>query len=292
LRAGRFEPDPLALHSPWRARLFFATLERRLARAVAAVRVAGDADALAAGLRGRPLVVYCNHPSWWDVALLAAVVARIAPGRRIFAPFDADALGRYGFLARCGAFGLDPASPRGARRLLEVGARVLADTQSVLCVTPQGRFVDARERPVRLQRGLAALLSRTPGAVALPVALEYPFWSESRPEALARLGEPVSGAGGDDAVPSTNVHTWQGRLSVALTDAMDGLAGDALSRDPARFRTLLDGRTGVGGVYDALRRTRAALAGRRFDVRHAAIAREPDATDVATARAVPPARPS
>jgi len=34
-----------------------------------------------------------------------------------------------------------------------------------------------------------------------------------------------------------------------LTATMDDLARDAISRDAGRFETLIQGRTGVGGVY-------------------------------------------
>ena len=272
--------DPLALHAPLAARLFLGLLERRMARAFSALRVSGAfgqtgaAGDFAESTAGRPLVVYCNHPAWWDVGVLAAVARRMAPGRRLFAPFDAAALGRYGFLVRCGAFGVDPGSAGGARRLLEVGGRVLGDPGSLLCITPEGAFTDPRVRPVVLKRGLATLLARTPGTVAVPVAIEYPFWTESRPEALVRVGRPVALPAGDAA----DADAWQSCLTARLEATMDALAADAVARDPARFRTLIDGSAGVGGVYDAWRRLRAAAAGRRFDARHGAadpVARDP-----------------
>ena len=40
----------------------------------------------------------------------------------------------------------------------------------------------------------------TVGIVALPLALEYPFWSEKRPEALACFGPLLDGRDGGDAV--------------------------------------------------------------------------------------------
>jgi hypothetical protein len=55
-----------------------------------------------------------------------------------------------------------------------------------------------------------------------------------------------------------------------LTETLDRLAADVQARDPARFRPLLDGRAGIGGIYDGWRRLRAALTGRAFDPAHAA----------------------
>ena len=56
-----------------------------------------------------------------------------------------------------------------------------------------GRFCDVRERPVPIMPGLTRLPELAPEAVFLPLALEYPFWSEKRPEALACFGEPQDG---------------------------------------------------------------------------------------------------
>jgi hypothetical protein len=96
-------------------------------------------------------------------------------------------------------------------------------------------------------------MERVPGTIALPVALEYPFWTEKRPEALARFGAPVQDAD---------------RLEEALLDAMDWLAGDAATRDPSAFDELLRGRVGIGGAYDVWRRAAAALRGERFRAEH------------------------
>ena len=43
-----------------------------------------------------------------------------------------------------------------------------------------------------------------------------------------------------------------------------------MSRDPAKFTTLLAGKTGVGGVYDWWRRLKAWVRGRKFDASHEA----------------------
>jgi DNA-binding FadR family transcriptional regulator len=56
--------------------------------------------------------------------------------------------------------------------------------------------------------------------------------------------------------------------AAALAATMDRLAEDAIARDPARFATLLQGREGMGGIYDIWRKARAALRGERFDPRH------------------------
>ena len=132
----------------------------------------------------------------------------------------------------------------------------------MIWITAEGHFVDHRQRPVALRPGLAHLLRHAPGAVVLPLAIEYTFWNESRPEALARFGPPV------DAAAAQSLPDLTALLETELTRTMDALATDSAARDPRLFRTLIRGNAGVGGIYDLYRRSRAALSGRRFDPTH------------------------
>jgi 1-acyl-sn-glycerol-3-phosphate acyltransferase len=209
-----------------------------------------------------PLVIVTNHPSWWDPAFCMVLSTSLLRGRRSFAPIDADALERYRFMRRIGLFPVRPGTRAGAAAFLRTGARVLAGRDNVLWVTAQGEFTDARVRPVRLRSGPAHLLARLPGAVALPCALEYTYWSEKRPEALAAFGPPIR-TDGDAAA-------WHAALESGLTETMDRLALAARERDAAPFDDLLRGGGGVGGIYGLWQRLKAAAAGRTYQADHAA----------------------
>jgi 1-acyl-sn-glycerol-3-phosphate acyltransferase len=259
-RAG--EADPLATRSPLTIALFHRYLLWYLPRHFHALRLARqDWPALPAG---RPMVVFTNHPSWWDPAIFIVVHRTLMRERAGYGPMEAEALGRYRLLRRMGMFGIEADSRAGAATFLRLGGRVLADPLGVLWVTAQGRFADPRQRPVTLRPGLAHLARLAPQALLLPLAVEYPFWNESRPEALLRFGPPIEAAalGGRSAQAGTRI------LEAALATAMDSLAQDAMARDPAPFRTLLAGGAGVGGIYDLSRRVRAMATGRSFDPAH------------------------
>ena len=85
----------------------------------------------------------------------------------------------------------DPLGDRGAGPG-QLAVAWLERPDAALGITPEGRFSDPRERPVRLEPGLAHLARRLDRGVFLPLALEYPFWQERTPEALACFGAPVS----------------------------------------------------------------------------------------------------
>ncbi len=210
------------------------------------------------------LLVYSNHPSWWDAAIYAVLMARLFPGRPGHAPIDEAMMRRYGFMARIGAFGVAQDSLRGAAVFLATAAQILAEPRGLLFVTAQGRFADPRTRPVRLAPGLAHLLDRAPDAMLVPMALDYPFWDERKPELLVRFGAPVPAR----TLLPLDREARHAALAGRLEATMDALAAEAIARDPAAFTILLDGRSGVGGVYDLWRRARAAVRGERFTAAH------------------------
>lgn len=256
----------MKMPSPRLVSLFGRYSERYMARHFHAVRLARAGRPGGEALRGRPLVVCLNHPAWWDPLAGLVLARRIFPGLRHFAPIDAAGLAKYRFFARLGFFGIEPGTARGARRFLEVSQALLAQPDTVLWVTAGGRFADPRERPVRLRPGLGALLARVDRATVLPLALEYPFWEERCPEALARFGDAVHVRGG-----ARTAAGWTAFLEERLAATQDALASDALARDAGRFETLLGGRAGVGGVYDLWRRARARLRGEAFRPEHGAV---------------------
>ncbi|MBP2301207.1 lysophospholipid acyltransferase family protein [Azospirillum picis] len=253
--------DPLGLRSSALFRFFGAVMAHRLRRGFHAVRLARPGwPALAPG---RPAIVYLNHPSWWDPAVLILMADSRYRERPGYGPIDAAMLRRYPFMARIGLFGIEPGRA-GAAAFLRHGERILADPRAMLWVTAEGTFTDPRCRPVRLRPGVAHLVRRVPSAQVVPMALEYPFWNESTPEVLARFGEPLDAA----ELAGRPVAEIASVLESRLEAAMDLLAADARSRDPARFTTLVAGRAGVGGVYDLWRRARAWAGGRNFSPAH------------------------
>jgi len=255
--------DPERVRSAAWLKFFVRVMTRRLQRSFHAVRLANPG--VPAVPNELPLVIYVNHPSWWDAALVPVLMARLFPTRRSFAPIDAVALQRYGFMRRLGLFGIEQDRHEGASLFLRIGRRLLSQPDVLFYLTPQGRFTDVRERPVELRPGLAHLLARTPRVTVLPLAVEYPFWDESAPEALVRFGETMHL--GHEV--TAQIQEIQSILQAGLAQAMDRLAEDALSRDASRFEILLAGRAGVGGVYDGWRRLKAWRRGEKFDPAHA-----------------------
>lgn len=242
----------------WYCRTFY------LPKAFTALRLARVSHAVAPP-HEIPLVVVCNHPSWWD-PVVCAVLSERWPNRSSFAPIDDRALKAYPLFGRLGFFPVESGSVASARAFLEIGSVILSTPGTALWITAQGEFVDSRRRPLELRSGLGHLVRRCQQCMIVPLAIDYTFWNERLPEALVCFGEPLEVTDGKTCSPTD----WTTQITQRLSATMDTLAELAVSRDPGVFETIVVGRTGVGGVYDWLRQTMAWCRGRRFVAGHEA----------------------
>jgi hypothetical protein len=197
--------------------------------------------------------------------MTALVTTDLFPASRIhYAPIDELGLKQYPILERLGFFGVELETPRGGTAFMRRASAILAKPEAMLWITPQGCFVDPRDRPIRFKEGLGRLLHRTRGVYVAAMAVEYPFWNDRRPEALVRFGPWI--AVEDGSLQPADV--WTKRIEEALTECQDRLAAASCSRDAERFETLVRGTAGVGGFYDLGRRLRAMFRGEAFSPEH------------------------
>lgn len=256
-------PAELPRRWHWLVRGFRRYAVRYVRRHFHALRLSNTSHPLPS--TDEPLLIVLNHPAWWD-PLVGVVLSNRLADRDQFAAIDAVAVRRYAFFRKLGFVGVDTASLRGAADFLRVGRAILSAPGRVFWVTAQGRFTDVRERPLNLRSGVGHLAARMTGGSVVPLALEYAFWTERTPEALARFGEPLRVA----AHPGLTGRTWTRLIEAALTGTLDALNAETMSRNPAKFTAVVSGKAGVGGVYDLWRRAKAWARGERFDPSHEA----------------------
>jgi 1-acyl-sn-glycerol-3-phosphate acyltransferase len=216
-----------------------------------------------------PLIVYANHASWWDPLAFIVISRYFLPTASHYAPMDAAALKHYALLRKLGIFPVEAGTRRGAAQFLRAANEILSTPNSVLWLTPEGRFTDMRTRPAIFRPGLAALAARAGACTFVPLAFEYTFWDERLPEILINCGQPIE-------VTEGHLHSnaeWSDHLGAALATTQDELAALAKLRDPARFETILSGRVGISGVYETWKRLLALLTGRAYQGSHGSIHR-------------------
>ncbi len=257
-KKGSFDPDQ---HRSNFVRGFFERHAQKIIRkSFHALRISRNGPA--PRLPKIPVVIYLNHPSWWDPMVGIALSRLLYSDRRHYVPIASEMLEKYKFLRRLGFFGVD-STRRGTTKFLRTVDLIFKRNDAVLWITPTGKFNDPRERPVVFEKGIGHLAERASKALLIPMALEYPFWDERYPEALVRFG------------PGTRVEDrqqtgeeWRHYLEKTMVDNQEALRAEVVTRNPDHFATLLTGSAGIGGIYDIWRSMVARLRGEEFKASH------------------------
>lgn len=138
-----------------------------------------------------PLIIYGNHPSWWDPLIAHYLNLKLLSPRQFYAPIDAAALAKYAVFAKLGFYGVNLASHSGAAAFLKQSMSILEHPQTSLWLTPEGRFCDCRDHTAPLMPGLSHLCAKLRRGLVVPMAIEYLFWEERLPECLVYFGTPL-----------------------------------------------------------------------------------------------------
>ncbi len=213
-------------------------------------------------------VIYLNHSSWWDPLVCLFLSQQFFPKHHSYAPISAKALEKYKMLGRIGLFGIDQHSHLGAARFLRTSEKILTSPRSLLWLTPQGRFVDSRERPLKFQAGLGHLAARKSALKFIPLALDFSFWEERSPEILCRFGTTIRAD--DSTLHDFTRVSWTALLEKKLAETQDALALESQRRDLSGFQILFRGSRGVNWFYDRWRRCQAAMRGEKLKLEHGA----------------------
>lgn len=215
----------------------------------------GDLSAV----NGLPMLVCVNHPSWWDPLVGLVISQRFFPEREQYAAMAAEAVEKYKFFSKLGFIGIQSGNAIG---FLRTATEILSDPNTALWLTPQAHFTDVRGE-VRLAAGAGHIVAKVGKLAILPIALEYAFWTERTPEAFACIGSAIVAEGRHHTAAE-----WTRIFTDALVNTQSALSKKVIARDPAAFKPLLEGRAGVGGIYDSWRAIRARAAGRSFRAEH------------------------
>jgi 1-acyl-sn-glycerol-3-phosphate acyltransferase len=218
----------------------------------------------------RPVVVFANHAGWWDPITAMLIRQRFFPDRIFYAPIDSDALENYRIMKQLGFYGLRLNTHAGASEFLAVSKSILTSKKAALFITPEGRFADVRDYGQPLMPGLSHLATRHQEAVLIPLAIEYAFWDESRPQVFARLGPIVTldGVSQGSVEGSTRKGEWALRLEQGLRETQRQLAASVIAREKSLFEPLIASKPRSLGLYDHCRSWAARLQGKKFDPRH------------------------
>ncbi|WP_029214841.1 lysophospholipid acyltransferase family protein [Kallotenue papyrolyticum] len=223
------------------AAIFHALVRPALRRAFHRVALTGPSPA-----SDLPLLIYSNHPSWWD-GYIAFLLARAVWRHDGYLMMEEPQLRRYSFFRYCGVFGVDRRQPRQGWQAVRYAAALLDRPARLVWIFPQGVITPNDRRPLVTFSGAAHIACLAAPVRCLPVALRFEFLQEQRPEALVRVGTAHV------VVPETSPRALHREMDARLTAELDALREDVLRGATATYATVLNGRASVNVRWDRWR---------------------------------------
>lgn len=139
-----------------------------------------------------PCIIYAPHNNWWDGLIGYNLMRRAF---KLRARMMIEEMNRFPLFSLIGAFPINKASAQEAMISLRYIVEDLKDPDMALWIFPQGIVRPPNYRPIEFQTGITYIaqnVAKKHGGVNLiPLAVNYTFLREDRPECLAEVGEPI-----------------------------------------------------------------------------------------------------
>ena len=139
-----------------------------------------------------PTLLIPNHNTWWDgffVYFLNETVAK----QKIYLMMLEEQLKKYPFFSQVGAYGIEPANPKGALTSLKYTLELLEQPttpKSMVCIFPQGELQPWNPCTLKFKPGIEWLIRKLKNPVNLiPLAIRTEFLEDQLPELFFMTGE-------------------------------------------------------------------------------------------------------
>ncbi len=137
-------------------------------------------------------IIYAPHNNWWDGIVGYNLCRRVFKTK---IRMMIEEMNRFPILAKAGAFPVNKKSAQASMQALQYSVEMLCDKEISLWLFPQGIIRPPMYRPIEFQTGMAYIaknvVKKAGGINLIPVAVNYPFLREDKPEVLCEVGEPV-----------------------------------------------------------------------------------------------------
>ena len=139
-----------------------------------------------------PVIMFAPHSNWWDGIVGYHITNKICKKEiRLMV----EELNRFPILRHAGAFSVNKKSPQASMDALKYAIEEVGNPKSILYLFPQGIIKPPNARPIEFRTGLAYIAEKAArkfGKVALmPIAVNYMFLRDNRPEVLVEMGELI-----------------------------------------------------------------------------------------------------
>ena len=191
----KFKPAKTSKFWLWVASMFFFNM---LQNRFYAFRYRGEENYFD-GDTNVPTILFAPHCNWWDGIVLYNTTHRIFHKEiRLMV----EELNRFPLLRRGGAYSVNKKSPQSAMKALQYSVDVVGDIRNMLCIFPQGIIRPPHYRPIEFQTGLAYIaenaVKRYGKVNLIPMAVDYAFFRDNRPEVIVEFGRRIEMVKGND----------------------------------------------------------------------------------------------
>jgi len=140
-----------------------------------------------------PTIIFSQHCNWWDGIVMYHIANKIF-FREI--RLMVEELNRFPLLRRGGAFSVNKKSPQASMKAIKYAVDEAGKLSNVLALFPQGIIRPPHYRPIEFQTGLAymaqSVVKKFGKVNLIPVAIDYTFLRDNRPEVIVSLGEVIT----------------------------------------------------------------------------------------------------
>lgn len=127
-----------------------------------------------------PILVICNHISWWDGFWVMYLNMKILHRRFYFMMLE-EQLHKYSYFKYVGAFSVKRQS-KSVLETLKYTTDLLENPENMVLIFPQGRIQSMHKQEFKFEKGIEYILQRTKGKIQiLFVANFVDFFSNKKP---------------------------------------------------------------------------------------------------------------
>ena len=137
-------------------------------------------------------IVYAPHSNWWDGILAYNISRRVFKHKM---NLMIEELNRFPILSLVGGYSVNKISAQESMKSLKYSVEILKNPKMIVWIFPQGIIKPPNSRPFEFQTGLAYIVQNAikqyGGVNLVPLAIDYTFLREDKPEIIADVGEPI-----------------------------------------------------------------------------------------------------
>jgi 1-acyl-sn-glycerol-3-phosphate acyltransferase len=190
-----------------------------------------------------PTIMFGNHSNWWD-GFLAFYLSFDLWKADQYLMMDVKQMKKYKFFKRTGAFSVNRESARESYESVLYATNLLKSRNTMLWIYPQGEMLPNDIRPLRFQNGLSKLLEMTGNVNLIPIAFNYEFIMEQRPEVFINVSERITV---DEKLTKQEKTIY---LNKVLTTILDNQKKNIVDGNLEEYEEVLRGKSSRNKIID------------------------------------------